>query len=157
MDTKSVISDINWGEMFAPLENKLLAALLVAFFLPWVSLGPISMSGFSTPGAIQDLGNLAKAFNKKGETPFVLHYYLLFLIPLSSIAGAWFRYKKDESKAKLYTLVSAGVFLIFFIGALISKGIKIFDVMSFGALASLLLSITILVVTFDLHTKFIKK
>jgi len=156
MDIKSEITNINWGEMFAPLENKLLMALLVAFFLPWVSFGPISISGMSIPGAVSDLGALVGGFNK-GDKPFTLHYYLLFLIPLSSIAGAWFRYKKDEQKAKLFTLAAAGVFLIAFIGALIGVGTKLFNGMSFGGLISLIVSIAIFVIVFELHTKFTKK
>ena len=152
----SNVKAIDWSQMIIPLENKLLAGLIVSFFLPWVSLGPISASGVSIPGAIQDLANLANAFNQNAETPFTLHYYLLFLIPLGSMAGAWFRYNGDMAKAKLFSLVAAGVFMVFFIGALIEVGADVFNALSYGGLASLVLSISIIVITLNLHTKFKK-
>jgi hypothetical protein len=126
---------------------------VIAFFLPWASMGPISASGYSIPGAIQDLSNMAKAFDRNADTPFVLHYYLLFLIPIGGISSAWFRYTKNLTKAKISGLVASGVFLLFFIGALIKIGTDVFDAMSFGSLASLLLSLAFVAVTFRLQEK----
>ena len=66
------------------------------------------------------------------------------------------RYNKKESKAKIFTLIPAGIFMVFFIGALIKFGLDVFNAISFGSLASLFISIAILVITFDLHKKFKK-
>ncbi len=141
---------IDWTLMIAPIESKLLLGLIIAFILPWISLGPINVSGLSIPGAMQDLAQLTD------NSPFILHYYLLFLIPLFSVVGIWLRYNKKESKAKIFTLIPAGIFMVFFIGALIKFGLDVFNAISFGSLASLFISIAILVITFDLHKKFKK-
>lgn len=146
---------IDWTLMIAPIESKLLLGLIIAFILPWISFGPINASGLSIPGAMQDLAQLTRAFGRN-NSPFILHYYLLFLIPLFSVVGIWLRYNKKESKAKIFTLIPAGIFMVFFIGALIKIGLDVFNAISFGSLASLFISIAILVITFDLHKKFKK-
>ena len=64
-------------------------ALIVSFFLPWVSLGGlVSFSGFSIPDALKGLMSIGSSLsgNKTGIPWKVYLVYLLYLIPLCSAA-----------------------------------------------------------------------
>jgi len=81
------------------LENICAIIIIVAFFLPWVSLGFISFSGYDLP----NLGSLANsfdaAFSENGESSgSANNLYAVYLIPLLSIGILFMEYLGKESK-----------------------------------------------------------
>ena len=59
--------------------------LLVAFLLPWVdAMGIITFSGFSLPGVVRNLGQMASAFSDDGTglPAWALLVNLIYLIPI---------------------------------------------------------------------------
>lgn len=86
------------------------AALLVGFFLPWVSVSVVSMSVNVSPMNITQYGTLVSGWA-----------YLLYLIPVGAVASAVmiFLSSKDASKAKTAALV-------YIVAALVAGGILAF-------------------------------
>jgi hypothetical protein len=109
------------------IENICAAALIVAFFLPWVSMGFISVSGYK----MATLGGAAT---------------LMFLIPLLAIAVLANDSMNflDADKSKYLTYATAGIPIIYIVGRLIDLGGDFFSGASIGIYLTLIASIAMI-------------
>ena len=109
------------------IENICAAALIVAFFLPWVSMGFISFSGYK----MATMGGAAT---------------LLFLLPLLAIAVLVNDSKNflDADKSKYLTYATAGIPIIYIVSRLIDLGGDFFSAASIGIYLTLIASIAMI-------------
>ena len=64
-------------------EIILLAGLIISFFLPWLDLGIMSISGYEIPNRISNIVSLANTISDSDGTPPILIWsYIIYLIPL---------------------------------------------------------------------------
>ena len=128
------------------LRTILGGTLVVAFFLPWVSLGVISFSGYDMGGLVNMAGSFASAGG--GSVPAEAYLvYLLWLIPICGGLLAYFSYSKNE-KTNMMTMVAGAVPLVFFLYGLIKAGGDMFNGMAIGLWITLLAAIACLLVRF---------
>ncbi|SVC32954.1 uncharacterized protein METZ01_LOCUS285808 [marine metagenome] len=81
------------------LENICAIIIIVAFFLPWVSLGFISFSGYDLPNLASFVNSFDAAFSENGESSGSANsLYAVYLIPLLSISILFMEYLGKESK-----------------------------------------------------------
>ena len=62
--------------------------LLIAFFLPWIDLNIITISGYEIPTSLDKLSNLSNLLND-GNNNSTKYSYILYLIPLLSIISIY--------------------------------------------------------------------
>ena len=109
---------------FKKIENLSAILMVVAFFMPWVSLGILSATGFK----VASMGGAAT---------------LLFVIPLLAIvvlANDVLNFL-DVDKSKYLTYLTALVPLIYIIYRLIKAGSGFFELASIGIYLTLIASI----------------
>ena len=81
------------------IENICAIIIIVAFFLPWVSLGFISFSGYDLPNLASFVNSFDAAFSENGESSGSANsLYAVYLIPLLSIGILFMEYLGKESK-----------------------------------------------------------
>jgi len=81
------------------IENICAIIIIVAFFLPWVSLGFISFSGYDLPNLASFVNSFDAAFSENGESSGSANsLYAVYLIPLLSISILFMEYLGKESK-----------------------------------------------------------
>ena len=81
------------------IENICAIIIIVAFFLPWVSLGFISFSGYDLPNLASFVNSFDAAFSENGESSGSANsLYAVYLIPLLSISFLFMEYLGKESK-----------------------------------------------------------
>ena len=151
---KKGTNSIDFKKVIAPLESKIALGLFISFFLPWIAFGPISANGFSIPGAIKDLSTMVSAVDETTDVSGIWIYFLLYLIPIFSAVTIWMKYKNKSSL--ISSTIASGTLLFFFILTLIRTGSDFFNVISFGLILSVLLSIGLIVETYGLRHKFTK-
>ena len=119
------------------------AALVVAFFLPWVAMGPMSFSGMQ----IVDLVKMAQQFaSVSGESAPMETYivYLLYFIPLFGAAMAYLDFTNKNAKS---AALGAGIVTVFVFGwATVKSEGEMFEALSFGAYITALVGIISLLV-----------
>ena len=109
------------------IENICAAALIVAFFLPWVSMGFLSVSGY-------DLAATGGAAT------------LVFLLPLLAIAVLANDSMNflDADKSKYLTYATGGIPIIYIVARLIDLGGDFFSGASIGIYLTLIASIAMI-------------
>ena len=131
---------------FKKIENICAIVLLVAFFLPWLSIGGlISFSGYQLPNAAQGLNALASAFSEsEPETNYAA--YLVYLVPLVAIAVLAADYLKSDEKTTRIISIVAGVIPV---GGFIYAVTQVeFSALAIGAFLTFLSGVGILLATF---------
>ena len=137
---------------FKKIENICAIAIIVAFFMPWISLGFISFSGYDLPNLASSLGEFGAAFLEDSSgSSSASNAWLVYLVPVLAIAALGFEYLEKNSK-NLF-LASGIVNLIIFIYALVQvEG----EIGSFGVglWLTLVASVVMLLATFGVikHT-----
>ena len=146
--------NIDWVKVFAPLESKVALGLIISFFLPWFAFGPISASGFSIPGAVKDLSSFGSSFGSTFSNFKIISLYSLYLIPIFSGISIYRLYKNQ--KTIVSSSVSSIVAVLSIVEAFYMMGTDFFDVVSFGYVFSVVLSLVLLFVVYDLKEKIQK-
>ena len=112
------------------LENICAVILVIAFFLPWVNLGFISLSGFNVAG----IGGAS---------------FLLWVIPLLSIGVLVSEFMDLDEKISTYIAYASGaVPLIYVLSRLISSGGEFFEAAGIGIYLTLVASVGMLLAAF---------
>ena len=109
------------------IENICAVALIVAFFLPWMSMGFVSISGY-------------KAATLGGSAT------LIFVIPLLSIvvlANDSMNFL-DDDKSKYLTYATAGVPIVYILSRVINMGGDFFSGASIGIYLTLIAAVAML-------------
>ena len=131
---------------FKKIENICAIAIIVAFFLPWLSLGFISFSGYDLPNLASSVSQFGAAFSEDSSASSSgSNAWLVYLVPLLAVAALGFEYLEKNSK-NLF-LASGVVNLIGFIYALVEvEG----EIGSFGVglWLTILASVVMLLATF---------
>ena len=118
---------------FKKIENLSAIVMLVAFFLPWLSMGIFSLSGYKAA----TMGGVAT---------------LLFLIPILAVVvlvndvQSFF----DDVKTKYLTYVTALIPLIYIVSRIVDMGGQFFQGASIGIYLTLLASVTMLLGAFGI-------
>ena len=104
---------------FKKIENICAIVLLVAFFLPWVSVPIIgSYAGYQIPGAVTSFLEMSAglanfSFDDSNPEPAAVdvpfQVYLVYLIPLVAIAVLVADYLKTDEKTTRIISIVAGV------------------------------------------------
>jgi len=131
---------------FKKIENICAIVLVVAFFLPWISLGGIfSFSGYELPNAAQGVNAMAAAFSEtEADTNYVV--YLVYLVPLLAVGVLATDYLKSDEKVAHYVAIAAGAFpLLGFLYVVIDKGI---EGLAIGIYLTVIAAIVMLLATF---------
>ena len=112
------------------LENICAVILVIAFFLPWLSLGFMSISGFKIAG----IGGAS---------------FLLWVIPLLSIGVLVSEFMDLDEKISTYIAYASGaVPLIYVLSRLISSGGEFFEAAGIGIYLTLVASVGMLLAAF---------
>jgi len=118
------------------------ALVIIGFFLPWVSMGPFSMSGYDIPKIAEMFSGMARNEASSGAQL----YYILYLIPLLS---GYLLYSEYKGSNKFFILVKIIVFLLvaFVIYKLSTLGNNkgIFEISGFGLWVTVAGSIYLLI------------
>lgn len=127
-------------------ETILLAGLFVSFFLPWIDLGFMSISGYEIPNRISNLISLANTFSDSSKTPPILMWaYIVYLIPLLSGLAIILNFNGKHTKD---LSIGVGIFTLgLFVYSYLSLGKEfknIFSVFSVGIYATLSFSVAII-------------
>ena len=132
---------------FKKIENICAIVLIVAFFLPWVSLGGMfSFAGYQLPNAAEGLNSMAAAFSESGEVDTNYGVYLVYLVPLLSVGVLATDYLKSDEKVAHYVAIAAGAFpLLGFLYVVIDKGI---EGLAIGIYLTVIAAIVMLLATF---------
>ena len=99
---------------FKKIENICAIAIIVAFFLPWISLGFISFSGYDLPNLASSMAEFGAAFSDTPASSNGAHVWLVYLVPVLAIAALAFEYLEKDSK-NLFVVsgfVNLAVFII---------------------------------------------
>tara|TARA_B100000287_G_C20496028_1_gene727086 strand:- start:162 stop:644 length:483 start_codon:yes stop_codon:yes gene_type:complete len=152
---------------FKKIENIAAIVLLVAFFMPWLSVMLLgSMSGYDIPGAVTKAYEAAAAFETAfsfdGSAPaepaavdVPFQVYLVYLVPLAAIAVLVADYLKlDEKVARIISVV-AGVIpvggFVYGVIAIQDEAAKLAQAsLEIGAYLMLLAGIAMLLATFKI-------
>ena len=104
------------------------AVLVVSFFLPWVSMGPINASGQAVIGLASMVSGLAYAF---------------YLIPLSGAALAYLEFSGNGTpeQQKQAEIAAGAVTILCFGYCLMEVGGDLFEGLGFGAYLTILAGI----------------
>jgi hypothetical protein len=123
------------------LETLLAIGLLIAFFLPWVSLGGlVKFSGYDIPDIARGVGQLGQIFTKKEVSQWQMALYnVVYLIPLLSISIVVLDILKKGTKA--FSLALGVLPILLFTFAINRAGKSIFQGLSVGAYLTFILGI----------------
>ena len=132
---------------FKKIENICAIVLIVAFFLPWVSLGGMfSFAGYQLPNAAEGLNSMAAAFSESGEVDTNYGVYLVYLVPLLAVGVLATDYLKSDEKVAHYVAIAAGVLpLLGFLYMVIDNGMQ---GMAIGIYLTVVAAIVMLLATF---------
>tara|TARA_B100000700_G_scaffold155080_1_gene172239 strand:- start:3 stop:431 length:429 start_codon:yes stop_codon:yes gene_type:complete len=135
---------------FKKIENICAIVLLVAFFLPWVSVFGMSASGFSIPGIVSQFSQLGSSIS--GESASVpWQVYLVYLVPLTAVGVLVTDFlKTDEMIARIVAILAGVVPIAGVIYMLIEGGGEVFSYLGFGAYLTILAAIGMLLATFGI-------
>tara|TARA_Y100001970_G_scaffold147465_1_gene181063 strand:+ start:891 stop:1319 length:429 start_codon:yes stop_codon:yes gene_type:complete len=135
---------------FKKIENICAIVLLVAFFLPWVSVFGMSASGFSIPGIVSQFSQLGSSIS--GESASVpWQVYLVYLVPLTAVGVLVTDFlKTDEMIARIVAILAGVVPIAGVIYMLIQGGGEVFSYLGFGAYLTILAAIGMLLATFGI-------
>ena len=112
------------------LENICAVILVIAFFLPWVNLGFISLSGFNVAG----IGGAS---------------FLLWVIPLLSIGVLVSEFMDLDEKISTYIAYASGAVPLFYVlSRLFSTGGDFFEGAGIGIYLTLVASVGMLLAAF---------
>ena len=139
-------------KLFAKAENLCAAVLILAFFLPWVSIGGLfTIPGYKIPDIIRALSglgsSLAEMGNETGQaaqgTPAVGYaIYLLYLIPLLAVI---FLVRAGTGKSTKGAGLATGLLpLAAFAFVFIKGGTASLKVLGFGAFLTIASAIGLL-------------
>ena len=139
-------------KLFAKVENICAAALILAFFLPWVSIGGLlTIHGYKIPDIVQALSglgsSLAEMGNETGQasqgTPAVTYaIYGLYLIPLLAV---YFLVRAGTGKSTKGVGLAAGLLPVAaFAFVFIKGGMGALKVLGFGAFLTIASAIGLL-------------
>jgi len=128
------------------LESKFSIALIVAFFLPWFSMGIVSFSGYSLPSAVIAMYELRASFGGKSPNDALMFLYLIYLIPILSLATIILDIKGKN--IKITAFITSVIVLGSFIFLMITTGLKAFNGFSIGAYLTLIIAVLLLVKVF---------
>lgn len=87
--------------------------LLIAFFLPWVDLNLITISGYEIPTSLDKLSNLNNLLNDGSESSLIKVSYILYIIPILSIINIVNELSKK--KRAFINEFQFGIIAVFFI------------------------------------------
>lgn len=115
--------------------------VLIAFFLPWIDLTFLTLSGYNIPTSLDKLSNVGKVFKSTSNLDILKVSYLLYLIPICSA----FNVIKDISGYKGSYFLNEFVFgiiavILLFI-VVININEKITSVLSIGYYLTALFSV----------------
>ena len=132
---------------FKKIENICAIVLIVAFFLPWVSLGGMfSFAGYQLPNAAEGINAMAAAWSESGEADTNYGVYLVYLVPLLAVGVLATDYLKSDEKVAHYVAIAAGVFpLLGFLYMVIDNGMQ---GMAIGIYLTVVAAIVMLLATF---------
>ncbi len=132
---------------FKKIENICAIVLVVAFFLPWVSLGGMfSFAGYQLPNAAEGINAMAAAWSESGEADTNYGVYLVYLVPLLAVGVLATDYLKSDEKVAHYVAIAAGVFpLLGFLYMVIDNGMQ---GMAIGIYLTVVAAIVMLLATF---------
>lgn len=137
-------------------EMSFAALLILAFFLPWISMGGlITFSGYNIPEAIKGISDIVGIFAEEevGTPGTVYLAYLLYLIPLLGLTVIILGFKDIEKK--IVTILAGALPYIYLIYALIKVG-NIFESASIGLYLTLIAGLCLILSAFGI-IKFNKK
>jgi len=98
---------------FKKIENICAIVLVVAFFLPWVSVGGIfSIAGYELPNAVQWGNAMTATFSESGKVDTNYSIYLVYLVPLLAVGVLATDFLKSDEKVAHYVAIAAGAFPI---------------------------------------------
>ena len=120
-------------------------AILVCFFLPWVSLGGlISIPGYRLPEVARGLAQLANTFNPDDTSSADASLWLniVYVLPLLSL-GVVAMAAANKRLALLGTIAGAAP-LALFVFALMERGTGLFQILSVGAYFTLVAAIALI-------------
>ena len=132
---------------FKKIENICAIVLVVAFFLPWVSLGGMfSFAGYQLPNAAEGINAMAAAWSESGEADTNYGVYLVYLVPLLAVGVLATDYLKSDEKVAHYVAIAAGVLpLLGFLYMVIDNGMQ---GMAIGIYLTVVAAIVMLLATF---------
>ncbi len=99
-------------EFFKRGENISALILFIAFFLPWVDLGIVSLPGYKLIKVGEGLASLASSLGEK-EASLPSEVYLIYLIPVVSLIIMYMGLK--GKRAKLLSIVLGALILLGFV------------------------------------------
>ena len=135
---------------FKKLENICAIVIIVAFFLPWISMGGmISFSGYELPNLAEMASAMGAAFNEnaaKEQTNYAV--YLVYLVPLLAIGVLATDYLKTDEKIAHFVAMAAGAFpvLAFAYASFSSSGVP--EGLAIGIWLTLLACVAMLLTVF---------
>lgn len=132
---------------FKKIENICAIVLVVAFFLPWVSLGGMfSFAGYQLPNAAEGINAMAAAWSESGEADTNYGVYLVYLVPLLAVGVLATDYLKSDEKVAHYVAIAAGVLPVLgFLYMVIDNGMQ---GMAIGIYLTVVAAIVMLLATF---------
>tara|TARA_B100001113_G_scaffold309265_1_gene271828 strand:- start:1130 stop:1558 length:429 start_codon:yes stop_codon:yes gene_type:complete len=132
---------------FKKIENICAIVLIVAFFLPWVSLGGMfSFAGYQLPNAAEGINAMAAAWSESGEADTNYGVYLVYLVPLLAVGVLATDYLKSDEKVAHYVAIAAGVLPVLgFLYMVIDNGMQ---GMAIGIYLTVVAAIVMLLATF---------
>ena len=132
---------------FKKIENICAIVLIVAFFLPWVSLGGMfSFAGYQLPNAAEGINAMAAAWSESGEVDTNYGVYLVYLVPLLAVGVLATDYLKSDEKVAHYVAIAAGVLPVLgFLYMVIDNGMQ---GMAIGIYLTVVAAIVMLLATF---------
>jgi hypothetical protein len=105
---------------FKKLENISAIAIVAAFFLPWVSLGFMSFSGYDLPNAWHTITSFTNALSETKSTSADINYaYASYLVPLLSLGLLLLEFLGKPSRT--YSIVVGALNIIGFLYHLIFR------------------------------------
>ena len=111
------------------IENICAIIIIVAFFLPWVSLGIISFSGYDLPNLASLASSFDAAFSENGESSGSANsLYAVYLIPLLSISILFMEYLGKESKKLCLTAGTLNVVGFLYVLIFVDLAIVLFPI-----------------------------
>lgn len=120
---------------FFKTQTSIGAALaIIGFVLPWVSLGPFSISGYEIPKVAEMFSGLERSFSDGEASSGTQLYYILYFIPLLSgylLYGEFKGSKKYFTQAKL-TIFSLTAIVVYKLSTF--DEVNIFEVAGLGLL-----------------------
>ncbi|MBU3659585.1 MAG: SHOCT domain-containing protein [Flavobacteriales bacterium] len=117
-------------------------ALLIAFFMPWLDFRFITLSGFSIPQMLNDIGQLPLPINES-DKEFLIVTYVLYLLPLLSIMSiaSDFLELKNKNAFKKLDFYLGLVFSVIIILGITQLNERVFSFLGFGFYFTVIVSL----------------